>query len=166
MGSPWAKRVSVQTGKFSQFYQFHSIPQIIVRRNAIGHDIAWLFLFLAQEVPLPLPATQTDETTQTNGWNHPNSHYHSHSDYLIIPVQYNPIHSVFSNGFMNSYYKGAYIILLFDIFLSGICDKPAWFSLFPKTHWSRAVQRNPAIAHFKGLVELMPYCERCLIANM
>ena len=34
-----------------------------------------------------------------------------------------------------------------------------WFSKFH-------VQRNPAIAHFKGSVDLMPYCERCLIANI
>ena len=27
------------------------------------------------------------------------------------------------------------------------------------------LQRNPAIAHFKGPVDFMPYCERCLIAN-
>ena len=28
------------------------------------------------------------------------------------------------------------------------------------------VQRNPAIAHFKGPVNFMPDCERCLIANI
>ena len=28
------------------------------------------------------------------------------------------------------------------------------------------LQRNPAIAHFKGPVDFMPYCERCLIANI
>ena len=28
------------------------------------------------------------------------------------------------------------------------------------------IQRNPAVAHFKGLVDFMPYCERCLIANI
>ncbi len=28
------------------------------------------------------------------------------------------------------------------------------------------VQRNPAIAHFKGPADFIPYCERCLIANI
>ena len=29
----------------------------------------------------------------------------------------------------------------------------------------RNIQRNSAIAHFKGPVDFMPYCERCFIAN-
>merc|ERR1711933_254718 len=28
------------------------------------------------------------------------------------------------------------------------------------------IQRNPAIAHFKGLDDFIPYCERCLTANI
>ena len=36
----------------------------------------------------------------------------------------------------------------------------------PDVSLSIGIQRNPAIAHFKGLVDFMPYCERCLIANI
>ena len=39
-------------------------------------------------------------------------------------------------------------------------------SLRGKKSFVLHIQRNPAIAHFKGLVDFMPYCERCLIANI
>ena len=45
-------------------------------------------------------------------------------------------------------------------------DDPVMTPPLTRHPFCAPLQRNPAIAHFKGPVDFMPYCKRCLIANI